>query len=108
MINDTKRDEEDINEILQAADGNKDKVVDLQEYNDYFYGMLRQYEIDIDNAHNDIVERIITDSFSSIDIENTDGKLSNSELNKKAEEVINKLTEDLGDALEATEDDIGE
>ena len=106
--NDAVSDDEEINQIMTDGDKDNNKKLDKNEYKNYILNMLKEYNITIENTNRATVEKLIEESFDGIDVTESDGQLSLGELNKKAKEIIEKLTEDLESVLNKTEPKLGE
>lgn len=87
--------EDDI-DVMMASDADGSKSLDQTEYRTFIIDMLKEAGIEITNENNAQITQLIDNSFTSMDTINKDGALTKEELTKNAEQVINKLTDEIG------------
>lgn len=93
--NDQETNEDDI-DVMMASDADGSKSLDQTEYRTFIIDMLKEAGIEITNENNAQITQLIDNSFTSMDTINKDGALTKEELTKNAEQVINKLTDEIG------------
>lgn len=97
-------DQEDIETIMAGSDViNKDGHIDKKEYNNFINSMLESAGFEITDNNREQIQKMIENSFTSLDSINADGKISMEELQANAKEVIQKLTDDLLAATDISE-----
>ena len=97
-------DQEDIETIMAGSDViNKDGHIDKKEYNNFINSMLESAGFEITDNNREQIQKMIENSFTSLDSINADGKVTMEELQANAKEVIQKLTDDLLAATDISE-----
>ena len=97
-------DQEDIETIMAGSDViNKDGQIDKKEYNNFINSMLESAGFEITDNNREQIQKMIENSFTSLDSINADGKVTMEELQANAKEVIQKLTDDLLAATDISE-----
>ena len=97
-------DQEDIETIMVGSDViNKDGHIDKKEYNNFINSMLESAGFEITDNNREQIQKMIENSFTSLDSINADGKVTMEELQANAKEVIQKLTDDLLAATDISE-----
>lgn len=86
--------EDDI-DVMMASDADGSKTLDKTEYQTFILGMLEEAGIEITDANSAQINQLIDNSFTSMDTINKDNALTKEELTKNAEQVINKLTDEI-------------
>lgn len=86
--------EDDI-DTMMASDTDDSKTLDKTEYRTFILGMLEEAGIEITDANSAQINQLIDNSFTSMDTINKDNALTKEELTKNAEQVINKLTDEI-------------
>lgn len=93
--NSQETNEDDI-DVMMASDADGTKTLDKTEYQTFILDMLKEAGIEITDENNAQITQLIDNSFTSMDTINKDGALTKEELTKNAEQVINKLTDEIG------------
>lgn len=98
-VNDNKTNEEDAETMLKEGDSDNNNQLNINEYKEFIFKLLKQSGVRIDDKNKPQVEKVIENSFKDIDISEIDGQLTKAELIKKAPEIIEKLNDDIADVL---------
>lgn len=92
--------------LMMAHDENKNQALDADEYKNFMTTFISEAGIEINDSNRAKIEALITESFNSMDNIEQNGSLSKEELKKNAEEIINKLADDINAALDNSTEDI--
>lgn len=93
MANDNSTDDEDIDKMM-SMDKNKNKQLELAEYSKFISNMLETSGLELKGEDAVKAQKLIHESFKNLDT-NKNGGVDRNELQAKAKEVIQKLTDDI-------------
>lgn len=93
LANDNTTDEEDIDKMM-SMDKNKNNQLELAEYSKFIYNMLDEAKLELKGEDAVKAQKLIHESFKTLDT-NKNGGVDRKELQAKAKEVIQKLTDDI-------------
>jgi type I site-specific restriction-modification system R (restriction) subunit len=75
-------DDNDAKKMIDEADKNNNKTLNIDEYRNYLRNMISDSGIDVNGANKDKIDEIINNSFTSVDTINADGELTQKEIAK--------------------------
>ena len=93
LANDNTTDEENIDKMM-SMDKNKNNQLELAEYSKFIYNMLDEAKLELKGEDAVKAQKLIHESFKTLDT-NKNGGVDRKELQAKAKEVIQKLTDDI-------------